>query len=310
MRYQNLNGTLYGTHNEAARQRGLVQEKKEDHIAFQEAINFSIPRELRILLVTLIIAGAPAASLWDFHRDALSAEFQLTMSISSAYDRALSQIDLMLSKHGKTTFSVGLPPVQHNNSEYDRLLSAFDNDEMLRQANDLIPNINTEQRTLFDAVTLSVNSKAGGVVMIDAPAGSGKTFTMCALSANLRANGKLVLCTVSTGIAALLLPGGLTAHSTFKIPFGDNLLEGSLCNVKAETERAQVFRRADLIIWDEIPMSNKFAPEALDLTLRDLRKKNTPFGGATVLFSGDWRQVGLLIPLGTPTDVVDAAFIS
>ena len=146
--------------------------------------------------------------------------------------------------------------------------------------------------------------------MIDSPAGSGKTFTMCALSANLRANGKLVLCTASTGIAALLLPGGLTAHSTFKIPFGDNLLKGSLCNVKAETERAQVLRRADPIIWDEIPMSNKFAPKALDLTLRDLCQTNTPFGGATVLFSGDWHQVGAVIPFGTPTDVVDAAFIS
>ena len=131
---------LYGTHNGAARQRGLVQENEEDHIAFQEAINFSTPRELRILLVTLIIAGAPAASLWDFHRDALSAEFQLTMSISSAYDRALRQIDLMLSKHGKTTLPVGLPHVQHNNSEYDRLLSSFDKDEMLQQATTSSPS--------------------------------------------------------------------------------------------------------------------------------------------------------------------------
>ena len=146
--------------------------------------------------------------------------------------------------------------------------------------------------------------------MIDATAGSGETFTMCALSANLRANGKLVICTVSTGIAALLLPGGLTAHSTFKIPIGDNILEGSLCNVRAETERAQVLRRADLIMRNEIAMSSSFAPEALDLILRDLRQTSTPFGGATVLFSGDWRQVGPVIPFGTPTDVVDTAFIS
>ena len=46
-------------------------------------------------------------------------------------------------------------------------------------------------------------------------------------------------------MAALLLPGGLTAHSTFKIPFGDSLVEGSKCNVETESERAQVLRRAD-----------------------------------------------------------------
>ena len=54
--------------------------------------------------------------------------------------------------------------------------------------------------------------------MIDAPAVSGKTFTMCALAADIRVKGKLVLCTASTGIAELLLPGGLTAHSASKIP--------------------------------------------------------------------------------------------
>ena len=58
--------------------------------------------------------------------------------------------------------------------------------------------------------------------MIDAPAGTGKSFTQCAIAAHIRAQRKLVLCTASTGIiAALILPGGLTAHSTFKLPFGD-----------------------------------------------------------------------------------------
>ena len=57
--------------------------------------------------------------------------------------------------------------------------------------------------------------------MIDAPAGTDKNYTICAISSNLWAQGKLVLCAASTGIAGLLLPGGLTAHSTFKLPFGD-----------------------------------------------------------------------------------------
>ena len=97
--------------------------------------------------------------------------------------------------------------------------------------------------------------------MIDAPAVSGKTSTMTAITAELRAKANLVLCFASTGKAALTLPSGLTAQSTFKIPFGDNLRQGSVNNVKAESERAEVLRRADLIIWDEIPMSDEFAPE-------------------------------------------------
>ncbi|CAN0392959.1 unnamed protein product, partial [Ectocarpus sp. 12 AP-2014] len=110
---------------------------------------------------------------------------------------------------------------------------------MRREADNAIPLLNAEQKTVFDAVINSVQSKAGGIFMIDAPAGSGKTFTMNAISADLRAKGNLVLCSASTGIAALLLPGGLTAHSTFKITFGDNLASGSVCNVKSESQRGQ-----------------------------------------------------------------------
>ncbi|CAN0330770.1 unnamed protein product, partial [Scytosiphon promiscuus] len=59
-------------------------------------------------------------------------------------------------------------------------------------------------------------------------------------------------------------------------------------------------------------MSHKFAPEALDLTLRDLQRcDDKPFGGATVLFSGDFRQVGPVVLFGTPpADVVEASLIS
>ncbi|CAM9437982.1 unnamed protein product [Laminaria digitata] len=117
-----VHGILHDTHNEAARQRGLVQDHEEYNIAFEEAIDFSAPRELRTLLVTLIIAGAPASSLWDSHNSSLDSDFRSTMSPSAAQQRALRDIDLMLSKHGKTTSSVGLPAVEHHNSEYDRLL--------------------------------------------------------------------------------------------------------------------------------------------------------------------------------------------
>ncbi|CAM9146776.1 unnamed protein product, partial [Ectocarpus sp. 12 AP-2014] len=128
--------------------------------------------------------------------------------------------------------------------------------------------------------------------------------------AELEAVPPLVLCAASTGIAALILPGGLTAHSTFKLPFGDAAVEGSVCNVKAESERVHVLKNASLIIWDEIVMSGKYSPEALDLTLKDLLKNDRPFGGQCVLMSGDWRQVAPVLKFGTPSEIVEHAFLS
>ncbi|CAN0269966.1 unnamed protein product, partial [Scytosiphon promiscuus] len=232
------------------------------------------------------------------------------MSNDAAGVAALREIDLMLNKHGRTTNQFGLPQVSHDNTEYDRLLTAFPCSEQANLARDYRPRLTAEQKTIFDTVTSSALTNKGGVFIIDAPAGTGKTFTECAITAHIRAHGKLVLGAASTGIAALILPGGLTAHSTFKLPFGDDAIQGSVCNVNAESQRADVLRRASLIIWDEVVMSSKFAPEALNITLQDLCNSELPFGGKTILFSGDWRQVAPVLKFGTQTEIVEHAFLS
>ncbi|CAN0340426.1 unnamed protein product, partial [Ectocarpus sp. 12 AP-2014] len=137
-----------------------------------------------------------------------------------------------------------------------------------------------------------------------------KTFTECAITAHLRARANLVLCATSTGIATLVLPGGLTTHSTFKLPFGDDAIEGSVCVVPAESKRADVFKKSSLIIWDEIVMSSKFAPEALNSTLQDLYQNDLTFGGKTIVFSGDWRQVAPVLPFGTESEIVEYGLLS
>ena len=60
--------------------------------------------------------------------------------------------------------------------------------------------------------------------MIDAPAGTGKNFSETTIAASLRARGTLVLCTASTGRAALVLPGGLTAIQLLNFPSVQMLL--------------------------------------------------------------------------------------
>ena len=154
-----------------------------------------------------------ARYVWEIFQDDLAADFASNLAQSAAVNAALKSIDLMLHKHGRSTDKYGLPKVNHENTEYDRLLGAFDLQEMQELADQLILQLTQEQKTLFDAITSSVIQQEGGVYMIDAPAGTGKTFTETTIAASLRARGTLVLCTASTGIAALVLPGGLTAHS-------------------------------------------------------------------------------------------------
>ena len=91
--------------------------------------------------------------------------------------------------------------------------------------------------------------------MIDAPAGTGKSHTERVIAARLRGEGYTVLIVASTGIAALQLPGGWTAHSLFKLPLNERVVDGAYCDIKNESQRAELIRKSDLIIFDGLPMT-------------------------------------------------------
>ena len=50
----------------------------------------------------------------------------------------------------------------------------------------------------------------------------------------------------SSGIAALLLEGGRTAHSRFAIPL--NVLDDSMCHIPGDSDLAELIRKCKLII--------------------------------------------------------------
>ncbi|CAN6856169.1 unnamed protein product, partial [Brassica oleracea] len=141
--------------------------------------------------------------------------------------------------------------------------------------------------------------------------GTGKTFLYQTIISRLRSRKQIVLPVASSGIAALLLPNGRTAHSRFNIP--SKLDEDKLCNIKPGTMLAELIEKTDLIIWDEAPMTHKHAFEALDKTLKDIMSmknppaKNQPFGGKTVMLGGDFRQILPVITQGSRADTVLAS---
>ncbi len=67
-----------------------------------------------------------------------------------------------------------------------------------------------------------------------------------------------------------------------------------------------LIRQTKLILWDEAPMTNKLAFEAVDRTLRDLTDRNEPFGGIVFVMSGDFRQVLPIIPRVSHANIVSA----
>jgi hypothetical protein len=165
--------------------------------------------------------------------------------------------------------------------------------------------LNAEQKKGYDEIMHCVNNGTGGIFMINGHGGTGKTFLYKVICSKLRSEGSIVLCTASSGIAALLLPGGRTAHSMFKIPI-DNLSPQSVCCIPKNSARADLMRVVKCIIWDEIVPQHRYAIEALDRTLRDIRDDDEPFGGVTVLMGGDFQQTLPVILKGSRQEILDA----
>lgn len=105
-----------------------------------------------------------------------------------------------------------------------------------------------------------------------------------------------------TGIAAMLLPNGRTAHSRFKLPL--NLHEHSISALKTNSKEAHIIRNVKLIIWDEAPMANMHALMCVNRLLQDIMGNDIPFGGKVIVLGGDFRQVLPVVPHGSRASTI------
>ncbi|PIA53073.1 hypothetical protein AQUCO_01000741v1 [Aquilegia coerulea] len=167
--------------------------------------------------------------------------------------------------------------------------------------------MNAEQLHAYTEVTNSVLNDSGKIFFLNGPAGTGKTFVYNTIADSLRSKGHIVIMVASSGIASLLLTGGRTAHSTFKIPL--NVLDDSVCDIGKKSFKAKLFKRANLIVWDEVPMQHRYCVEAVDRSLQDILGNNKRFGGITVVLGGDFKQTLPVIPKGMRPQIVCTSLI-
>ena len=187
---------------------GIVTGNEEYGMCMEEAAVFRTAKQLRDLFVTLILHGAPSAELWKtFRAELIEDLLLLRMTPEQAVTYALRETDLRLQKHGRSNSQVGLLPVTHMTTEYQRLKSDFARVPQQQYADNYEQYLSDEQGAICDAVVSAVRDEIQTICVIDAPAGTGKTFTERVIAARLRSGNKLVVIVASTGIiAALQLP--------------------------------------------------------------------------------------------------------
>ncbi|BAS88751.1 Os04g0357300 [Oryza sativa Japonica Group] len=221
----------------------------------------------------------------------------------------LINIKDMLRSMGKDIRSFPLPGVDMLHDTTNGVPKEIIEESMIKvdpEDTALCNSLNTEQRAAYDEILATVDHNEGGLFFIDGPGGTGKTFLYRALLATVREQGKIAIATATSGVAASIMPGGRTAHSRFKIPL--RIDDGAICTFTKQSGTAKLLQMASLIIWDEASMTKRQAVEALDNSMRDIMDKpNLPFGGKTVVFGGDFRQVLPIVRHGSRGQILDAS---
>ena len=322
-----VNGRVCETFREACQRLDLLEDDAQWDATMAEAATAQSPAKLRNLFVLLLITCGPSnpEQLWETYKEHLTEDILrqacrrnpgMTLDYTPGmFNEALIILeDKSLAMAGKDLKQLGLPSPQRNLG--DRLSremlreTSYDVNELNQYVLANEPTLVVDQRAAYNAVLDRIERKAGGLLFLDAPGGTGKTFVINLLLAKIRQRSKIAIAVASSGIAATLLQGGRTAHSTLKLPLNLTHCEAPLCNINKGTGEAKVLQECELIVWDECTMAHRQALEALDRTLQDLRGNGKRMGGVLVLLAGDFRQTLPVIPKGTMADELKACLKS
>ncbi|CAN1746381.1 ATP-dependent DNA helicase PIF1 [Linum perenne] len=298
-----VHGVVYKDYQEACQALGLLSNDNEWNSVMAEVSQWAMAPLIRSTFVALLVFCEVTTPLtlfenwWVSMADDFNHRMQnrsddpyLEPSPVLLRNEVLQNLQALLQNYSSSLAHYGLPARLYNS--YEVLL-------------------NTCQRTAHDAVVSALSSSNGKLFFLYGHGGTGKTYLYNCLLSKVRSEGKIALVVASSGIAATLLPGGVTAHSRFRIPL--DVDSTSTCTIKKGTSLARLMKSASLIVWDEAPMVHRLSFEAVDRTLCDIMDTPTegvnykPFGGKTVLLGGDFRQTLPIVVNGGREDNLNAS---
>lgn len=144
-----------------------------------------------------------------------------------------------------------------------------------------------EQQICFDKYLKGEN------LFITGPGGSGKSFLIKNIVADAEEKKKVIKVCALTGCAAILLQCKATTLHMFS---GIGLASKKNSQIVEELftkkrHKLKNWRGLEILIIDEVSMMSLKILLLLDLIARKFYKKNVPFGGLQVIFTGDFYQL-------------------
>jgi hypothetical protein len=246
-----IGGHEYPTFRLACQSLGLLGDDQEWSHALHDVAQWVSPYQLRQLFVTIFLFCelADPLKLFSDHSSHMGKDITYRVNrLSSSSSTSsieifvtsflLFELEKLLRNAGYTLahFSLPIPDDITTASRDNRLLLeelSYDSNFLASSVETDIPRLNNYQQIAFDAICSSIMNSKGRTFFVYGYEGTDKTFLWTTLLNFVRGQGKIALVVASSGIAALLLPGGRTPHSRFKIPL--DIKQNLMCGIKKHT---------------------------------------------------------------------------
>ena len=156
-----------------------------------------------------------------------------------------------------------------------------------------------EKDTIFETAEKYIRY-TGKSVYLTGKAGTGKTTFLKYITQSI---SKRYVILAPTGVAAINA-GGTTIHSFFQLPLCPYLPDVKELVTEYQMpekyrrprrERVKLIRTLELLVIDEISMVRADILDAVDMTLRSIRRNEKPFGGVQLLMIGDAQQLSPVV---------------
>lgn len=308
-----VDDVVYPIYQEVCLAQGLLANDNEWKCTLEDGIHMQTGHQLCQLFITIMAHNQPSEPrelgwifklhLCDDLPHFLTCNYNSNLADNMLHNYRLYLIKVWLLKDDKMMDSVGLPNPQHDWDaqlllDHSATSQFFDPVEQHNLFNDIFPHLNQEQLTAFNLILDAVHHSPL-MFLLQGAAGAGKTFMYNTLCFATHSQNLQVLCVALSGIAALLLPIGRTAHSALKIP---DINYTSTCSIS--------LKNVHLLIWDKCSMQNHLTFKAVDQTLQDIWDTPALFRGITTVLSGHFLQTLPIVMSNSESETLNAALLS
>ena len=306
---------------ETAYYMGLIEGDEGHFLAMKEACSWASGEMLRYIFVMLLIHNTPVDSmaLFNKYQRELSDDIRHNLQVQEMNDQVVNKllikIKQLVEAQNVDYKRLNLPEPNMEGEEIqdgdgrpdisDHILTPEQMEKLRQEADSQQATLQPQQREAFDAVMASVSNCVPTLFALNACGGSGKTYLLNLLLDKIRSLGYIALACATSGIAAGLLHKGRTLHTSFGLPL--HMSETTVSALSKQMAQAKLIAKTDVVVIDEVTMGHQHWMMCVDRAMRDFKDEpDLPFGGAIVIFAGDWRQCLPVVPKGKRSDVVAA----